>query len=115
MNNENNNWMDLYFKYLSESKPGEEDFLLKQKKMKSFYKMIILPLYKPVQNSKKFEFSQPDETLTLKIMYEDLKKYYGLSGASEVLDKIAELEPVFASKLEPLKERIAEIKESKTR
>lgn len=107
-------WEDLYFKDFGASQiEDKKELVLKQKKMKSFYKMILIPLYKPIQNSKKFKFSVSDEKLTIRIMYKDLMKYYNLSSAEDVLNKIGELDSTFVPRIEPIKKRLEEIKEEK--
>ena len=108
-------WEDLYFKDFGASQiKKKKELVLKQKKMKSFYKMILIPLYKPLQKDKKFKFSVSDEKLTIRIMYKDLKDYYKLETSEEVLNKIGELDPTFIPKIEPILNRIQEIKESKS-
>ena len=104
-------WPDLYFKDFGASQvEDKKELVLKQKKMKSFYTMILLPLYKPVQNSKKFNFSVPDEKLTERIMLKDLMNYYKLDNSRDVLTKVGEFKPDFAPKVEPIMERIEELK-----
>ena len=104
-------WIDLYFKDLGASQiEDKKELALKRKKMMSFYKLILIPLYKPVQDSKKFKFSVPDEKLTEKIMYQDLMRYHKLHTAEDVLNKIGELNPDFVPKIEPLMERIKQVR-----
>ena len=107
-------WTDLYFKDFGASQiKDKKELVLKQKKMKSFYTMILTPLYKPVQKSRKFKFSVSDDKLTERIMYQDLMKYYDLHTAEDVLNKIGELDSSFVPKIEPILKRVQEIKENK--
>lgn len=106
-------WMDLYIKDFGSSQIEDTKELIKcQKKMKSFYKEFLLPLYVPVQDSKKFSFSVKEEELTCRIMLEDLKKYYKLEKVSDLLYKISENRPgLTEEKIEKLIEAMKKKKE----
>lgn len=91
-------WVDLYIKDFGESQISDrKELSIKQKKMRTFYLEFLLPLYKPIQDSKKFSFSVSDNELTCRIMLDDLKKYYKLNGLREVLEKISENKPSLTS------------------
>ena len=87
-------WPDLYIKDFGASQVEDTKTLIaKQKKMKSFYMDFLLPLYKPVQNKKSFSFSVPDEELTCRIMFQDLKAYHKIENVRDLLYKVAEHRP----------------------
>lgn len=108
-------WLDLYIKDFGDSQIKDtKELISKRKKMKTFYIEFLLPLYKPVQNSKKFNFSVPDEELTCRIMFEDLKKYHKIESVRELLYKVAEHRPAFTEeKIEKLIEYMRMQKEAK--
>lgn len=109
-------WQDLYIKDFGTSQiKDKKELELCQKKMKSFYKMILEPLYNPLKRRSDFNFSVDADKLTTRIMYSDLMKYYNLKTSEDVLNKIGEFNPDFVPKIKPLLGRIEENKESKTR
>lgn len=107
-------WLDLYIKDFGGSQiTDKKELANKQKKMRTLYLEFLIPLYKPIQNNKKFKFSVPDEELTCRIMYEDLKKYHQLFGMREVLYKIAENKPTLTNaKVEKLIEAMHKQKDA---
>ena len=113
---DNMHWQDLYIKdYGTSQVEDEKELKLYQKKMKSFYKLILEPLYIPLKRRSDFKFSVEADKLTIRIMYKDLMEYYNLKTSEDVLNKIGEFNPDFVPKIKPLLERIEENKERKTR
>lgn len=97
-------WLDLYIKDFGGSQIEDKKVLsLYQKKARTFYTEFLLPLYKPVQDSKKFHFSVSEEELTFRIMFEDLKKYHGITDIRDLFNKVAENSPTLTpEKIEKL-------------
>lgn len=84
-------WLDLYITDFGESQMSDtEEFTIKSKKARTFYSEFLLPLYKDAKNSEDFAFSVAEEELTCRIMYFELKEYYGLKTVEDVLYKISE-------------------------
>lgn len=106
-------WFDLYIKDFGVSQiDNKNELSIMQKKMKTFYKEFLLPLYIPVQDNKEFKFSVEPEELTCRIMLEDLKKYHKLDGIKDVLYKVSENKPSLTSdKIEKLLQVMQEKKE----
>ena len=78
------NWKDLYIKDFGASQIEDtQELELCQKKMKSFYTMILLPLYNPLKRRSDFKFSVSADKLTIRIMYKDLMKYYDLKTSED--------------------------------
>lgn len=107
--------MDLYIKDFGSSQIDDLEYLEKcRKKMSTFYMEFLLPLYKPLQNNKKFKFSVLEEELTCRIMLEDLKKHYKLNNVREVLNKVSENKPTLTSeKIDKIIEAMKNLKSSK--
>lgn len=105
-------WRDLYIKDFGTSQIKDPKQLeLCQKKMKSFYELMLVPLYKPLRIRSDFKFSVPADKLTIRIMYNDLKKYYGLTSDEQAIDKIIDIDPSFKAKGQALKAYLEQQKE----
>lgn len=81
-------WADLYIKDFGQSQiKTRTELTLAQKKMKTFYGEFLLSLYNPIKDTN-FKFSVPDNLLTCRIMYNDLKAYYHFKSVREFLYEI---------------------------
>lgn len=107
-------WPDLYIKDFGVSQiENKTKLIIMQKKMKSFYVDFLLPLYKPIQNNKDFSFSVTAEELTCRIMYQDLKKFYGIKTIRDLFYKVSENRPELTKeRIEKLIEYMKLMKES---
>lgn len=110
----NIDWIDLYIKDFGSSQVEDKKELFQyQKKMKTFYREFLSPLYVHVQNNKKFKFSVPDDELTCRIMLEDLRTFLKLETMTDILRKIAENRPgLTEEKIQKLIEAMKKKRES---
>lgn len=83
-------YLDLYVSNKIENEKiknivGKEEYMKMEKKVVTFFKMYVNPLYMLASKDKNFSFSKSEELLTLGDVLIDFYNYFGIKDVNELL------------------------------